>query len=84
VPVMTDGDHQFFESGGILLHWSRKDVRLLPTEYPARLCVINWLLGAFNSFEPFTIQTATVDIFAKDEECAKLRRPDTRRLCYAL
>lgn len=75
VPVLRDGDEEVFESGAILLHLGEKDARLLPTEERARLKVISWLFAAFSSIEPFMMQIATVDIFAKDEEWAKLRRP---------
>lgn len=75
VPVMSDGDLHIFESGAILLHLGDKGARLLPVDEQARLRVTSWLLGAFNSIEPFMMQIATVDIFARDEEWAKLRRP---------
>ncbi len=75
VPVMTDGDLHIFESGAILLHLGGKSARLLPREEQARLSVTSWLLGAFNSIEPMMMQIATIDIFAKDEDWAELRRP---------
>ena len=33
------------------------------------------MIAALNSIEPFAIQLALIDIFYKDEEWAKLRRP---------
>lgn len=75
VPVLRDGNLLIFESGAILLHLGEKDRRLLPTEAQARLQVTSWLFAAFNSIEPFMMQIVTIDIFAKDEEWATLRRP---------
>lgn len=75
VPVMGDDGLHIFESGAILLHLGEKDTRLLPTGEQARMRVISWLFAAFNSIEPLMMQLAMIDIFAKDEEWAKLRRP---------
>ena len=75
VPVLKDKGLHIFESGAILLHLGGKDARLLPTEPQARETAISWLFAAYNSVEPLMFELSNVDIFAKDEEWAKLRRP---------
>lgn len=75
VPVLHDGDLCLFESGAILLHIAEKDERLLPREAQARATSIAWLFAAFNSVEPLMFELSTIDIFAEDEEWARLRRP---------
>ncbi len=75
VPVMHEGDLTIFESGAILLHIAEKHDRLLPADMQSRNRAISWLFAALNSIEPLMMQLATIDIFAKDEPWAKLRRP---------
>lgn len=75
VPVIHDGDATLFESGAILLHLGAKDARLLPVDPVARERVNCWLFAAYNSVEPWGMALADVEIFSKDEEWAKLRRP---------
>ncbi len=75
VPVLRDCDVRLFESGAILLHLAEKDERLLPTDPQGRATTISWLFAALNSVEPMLFELGNVDIFAKDEEWAKLRRP---------
>jgi len=75
VPVLRDGDVQLFESGAILFHLAEQDERLLPRDPQVRATVIAWLFAALNSVEPMLFELGNVDIFAKDEEWAKLRRP---------
>jgi glutathione S-transferase len=75
VPVLHDGDVQLFESGAILLHLAERDERLLPRDPQARATAIAWLFAALNSVEPWLFELANVEIFAKGEEWAKLRKP---------
>lgn len=75
VPVLRDDGVAMFESGAILLHLGEKDARLLPVEPQPRATAISWLFAAFNSVEPFVFELSTVDLFAKDEAWAPLRRP---------
>ncbi len=75
VPVLRDGDVTLFESGAIMLHLAAKDARLLPTDAQARADATAWVFAAMNSFEPMMFELGNVDIFSKDEEWAKLRRP---------
>lgn len=75
VPVISDGGVEVFESGAILLHIAEKDERLLPRDPQRRARTISWLFAAFNSIEPMMFELSNVDLFAKGEEWAKLRRP---------
>jgi glutathione S-transferase len=75
VPVLDDGGVRLFESGAILLHLAEKDTRLLPRDPQARANTLAWLFAAYNSVEPMLFELGNVDLFAKDEDWAKLRRP---------
>ena len=75
VPVLNDGGIRLFESGAILLHLAEKDARLMPRDPQARASTLAWLFAAYNSVEPMLFELGNVDIFAKDEEWARLRRP---------
>jgi glutathione S-transferase len=75
VPVLEDGDLSIFESGAILLYLGEKDARLLPRDPKHRMATISWLFAAYNSIEPWIFEIANVELFAADEQWAKLRRP---------
>lgn len=75
VPVINDDGIEVFESGAVLLHIAEQDERLLPREKQRRARAISWLFAAFNTIEPLMFELTNVDLFAKDEEWAKLRRP---------
>ncbi|SKB80585.1 glutathione S-transferase family protein [Sphingopyxis flava] len=75
VPVLRDGEVRLFESGAILLHLAEKDEALLPRDPQGRATVISWLFAAYNSVEPLMFELSNVDLFAAEEEWAKLRRP---------
>ena len=75
VPIMRDGDIRLFESGATLLHLGEKSETLLPRGPQQRAAAISWVLGAFNSVEPWLFEWVNVTAFARDEEWAKLRRP---------
>lgn len=75
VPVLNDNGIEIFESGAILLHLAEKDTRLLPTELQARARAISWLFAALNSIEPLMFELTNINVFARDEEWAKLRKP---------
>lgn len=81
VPVINDGGVELFESGAILLHIGEKDERLMPRDPQGRARTISWLFAAYNSVEPLMFELGNVDIFAKDEEWAKLRRPSLIGWC---
>lgn len=75
VPVLRERDIQLFESGAILLYLAEQDERLLPSDPQERATTISWLFAALNSVEPMMMELTTVDIFAKGEAWAELRRP---------
>lgn len=75
VPVLNDGGIRLFESGAILLHLAEKDEHLMPRDPQARASTLAWVFGAYSSIEPMLLELGNVDLFAKDEEWAKLRRP---------
>jgi glutathione S-transferase len=75
VPVLNDGGIRLFESGAILLHLAEKDARLMPRDPQQRANTLAWLFAAYNSVEPMLFELGNVDIFASEEEWAKLRRP---------
>lgn len=74
VPYLRDGEAELFESGAILLHLA-DGTTLLPNAQAPRAKVLSWLFAALNSIEPQVFELSHVDIFASDEEWAKLRRP---------
>jgi glutathione S-transferase len=58
-----------------LLHIAEKDARLISREPQGRATALSWLFAAFNTIEPFFFELGNVDIFAKGEKWAELRRP---------
>jgi glutathione S-transferase len=75
VPVIDDDGIHLFESGAILLHIGEKDERLLRRDPKGRATTLSWLFAAFNTIEPLLFELGNVDIFAKGETWAELRRP---------
>lgn len=75
VPVINDGGIEMFESGAILLHIAEKDEHLMRHDAQSRASTISWLFAAFNSIEPLFFELGNIDLFAKGEKWAELRRP---------
>ena len=75
VPILEEDGHVLFESGAIVLHVGERSEALLPKDAGARARAVQWLIAALNSIEPFVMNVALIDIFYKNEEWAKLRRP---------
>jgi glutathione S-transferase len=75
VPAYRDDEVQLFESGAILIHLGLQDERLLPTDTSARIRAIAWLIAALNSVEPTFFELLNIDIFSRDQEWTKERRP---------
>ena len=75
VPIFDEDGFVLFESGAIVLHIGERSETLLPKDQAARARATQWLIAALNSIEPFIQQVASIDLFFKDQEWAKLRRP---------
>ncbi len=75
VPIFEEDGLSLFESGAIVLHIGERSEALLPKDPAARSRATQWVIAALNSIEPFLSSVALIDIFYKDEEWAKLRRP---------
>jgi glutathione S-transferase len=75
VPVFEEDGFVLFETGAIVLHIGERCEALLPRDPKGRARATQWVIAALNSIEPFAIQLALIDIFYKEEEWAKLRRP---------
>ena len=75
VPILEEDGLVLFESGAIVLHIAERSEALLPRDTGARARATQWLVAALNSIEPFVMNVALIDLFYKDEEWAKLRRP---------
>lgn len=75
VPIFEENGFVLFESGAIVLHIGERSEALLPKDPQARARATQWVISALNSIEPFIMQVAQIDLFYKDEEWAKLRRP---------
>ena len=75
VPIFEEDGFALFESGAIVLHIGERSEALLPKDAAARARATQWLIAALNSIEPFVMNVASIDLFYKDEQWAKLRRP---------
>ncbi|MBY0569465.1 MAG: glutathione S-transferase family protein [Hyphomonadaceae bacterium] len=75
VPIFQEDGVTLFETGAIVLHIGERSEALLPKDPVARAHATQWVIAALNSIEPFVLQVALIDLFYKDEEWAKLRRP---------
>jgi glutathione S-transferase len=75
VPILEENGLVLFESGAIILHIGERCEALLPKDPAARSRATQWLVAALNSIEPFVMNVALIDLFYKNEEWAKLRRP---------
>jgi glutathione S-transferase len=75
VPSYRDPDVCLFESGAIVLYIGEQSESLLPRDAAGRARAATWLIAALSSIEPFCMQLATIDIFSRGEQWAKLRRP---------
>ena len=75
VPAYRDDQVQLFESGAILIHLAIEEERLLPFDRNQRMRAVAWLIAALNSVEPALQSLVLIDVFHRDEEWARLRRP---------
>ena len=75
VPIFEEDGFTLFESGAIVLTIAERSETLMPKDPQARARARQWLIAALNSIEPFIMEVARIDLFAANEEWAKLRRP---------
>jgi glutathione S-transferase len=75
VPLFDEDGFVLFETGAIVLHIGERSEALLPKDPAARARATQWVIAALNSIEPFIMQVAAIDLFHKDQDWAKLRRP---------
>lgn len=80
VPVYEEEGLTLFESGSIVLHIAEKSEVLMPREPAARARAITWMFAALNSLEPHLQSFTAIDVFFKNEEWAKLRRPSAMQM----
>ena len=75
VPAYRDAEVRMFESGAMVLRIAERSDVLLPADVAGRARVLSWVTAALNSVEPFVFDLVDIDMFNKDAEWAKLRRP---------
>jgi glutathione S-transferase len=80
VPAFEEDGMSLFESGAIVLHIGARSPALMPTDDAGRARATTWVLAALNSIEPRILQLGEIDLFAADQEWAKLRRPDVEKI----
>lgn len=76
VPAYEENGLKLFESGAIVLRIAERSENLLPGDPAARARAIEWLFAALNTIEPPVANLGVIDLFAPDQEWAKLRRPE--------
>ena len=79
VPIFVEGDLRMFETGAILLHLGERSEVLLPKDPIGKARATCWLIAALNSIEPMIFELINIDISNRDEEWAKLRRPEAEK-----
>lgn len=75
VPVLEEDSFVLFESGAIVLHIAEKSEVLMPPDEAGRARVVQNVLAALNSIEPFVQELAVIDLFHPGEAWAQERRP---------
>jgi len=75
VPILEEDGQVLFESGAIVLHIGERSETLLPKEPLARARAVQWLIAALSSIEPQIMTVVAIDLFYRDQDWAKLRRP---------
>lgn len=76
VPAYEENGLKLFESGAIVLRIADRSEKLLPGDPSARARAVEWMFAALNTIEPPIQNLAGIDLFAADQQWAKLRRPD--------
>ena len=75
VPVLHDGELNFFESGAITLHIAEKSPALMPDDDAGKARARTWVFAAINSLEQHVQNLVVIDIFNPDKVWAIERRP---------
>jgi glutathione S-transferase len=75
VPILEENGRVLFESGAILLHIAERSEVLLPSDPEQRARAVTWVFAALNSIEVRIQQLTEIDLFFKEQEWAKARRP---------
>ena len=75
VPCFADGKVRIFETGAIVQYVGEQTEVLLPRDPQGKYRAIQWSYAALNSVEPAILHLLLIDLFYKDDEWAKLRRP---------
>lgn len=79
VPMLRDGNLSIFETGAIVLHLAEASPALMPEGTRAE--VVQWVLAALNSVEPWVFPWLTAKLFERDENAAnKAARQMNKRL----
>jgi glutathione S-transferase len=83
IPALEDGEVPLFESGAIVLHIAERSEALMPSDPAGRARVTCWAFAALNSIEPRVSALAEIDLFHRDAEWGKLRRPAVEQAAKA-
>lgn len=75
VPMFIEGDIHMFETGAIVLYVAERTEVLMPRDPVGRTRAMCWGVSSLNSVEPMIMELASIDIFNRNEEWARLRRP---------
>jgi len=75
VPTLEEDGLVMFESGAIVMHLAERSETLMPQDRVGRERTKSWMFAALNSLEPRIVELANIDLFYKDEEWARQRRP---------
>jgi GST-like protein len=69
IPGIVDRDngYRMFESGAILIYLAEKTGKFLPSDHPARMDTLQWLMFQMGGIGPFFGQTHHFNRFAKEK-----------------
>ena len=75
VPVYRDAEVELFESGAIVLRIADRSGQLLPTDPARRAKVMQWVIAALSSVEPWVMAVVTNNVFEADRPWSAARAP---------
>jgi glutathione S-transferase len=79
VPAFEEDGLTLFESGAIVMHLAERSEELMPSDRVGRERTKSWMFAALSSIEPRIVELTNIDLFYKDEEWAKQRRPGAEK-----